>query len=381
MSDLRGNVVVADAGASWIRSLFEAVASHRRVGLLTLHSAGRWLRQPPWRWPLPTPWQSVHSTIVSQAELWQREAPVPGWTRGRSISTRALIRGVRSAVSAFKADTAVFTLPFFVDAAEALSDLRRIYFAFDPYQYYGWPVERTLEQQRRMLKTCDAIFAVSRLLADDFRQQTERPVFYLPNAVSESFVQAMGDRVLPPPSDIAAIPHPIVGCTGQINSHYDWQWIGSLAGGATDVSFVFIGSVASEGSGMQQEMHRVLDAYPNIYLLGARPHDKLPAYLSNFDVCLNPLKVNDLNNRRSPLRLYDYLANARPILSTPIREAYEHGGLITIASDQADPVQMLRQMLANNSAIDLERRQEYIRRNTWGNRAQEFIAALDQVPS
>src|SRR5207253_3195701 len=92
---------------------------------------------------------------------------------------------------------------------------------------------------------------------------------------------------------------------------------------------------------------------PNVHHLGVKPHSELPSYLMHFDVCFNPLIVNDHNDRRSPLRLFDYLATDRPILSTAIREAYEHAPFIEIGDSLDSCIRLLQKMLAPDYRTDL----------------------------
>ncbi|WP_404443949.1 glycosyltransferase [Microbacterium marinum] len=53
-------------------------------------------------------------------------------------------------------------------------------------------------------------------------------------------------------------------------------------------------------------------------LLGARPHEELIGYLQHADVLLVPHLVNDFTESLDPIKLYEYLAVGRPIVSTPV---------------------------------------------------------------
>jgi hypothetical protein len=61
---------------------------------------------------------------------------------------------------------------------------------YDPYGCYGWDQVVVAAGERELLNYCDAAFAISPALADDFRKQTDRPVFVQPNGVSEAFLKA-----------------------------------------------------------------------------------------------------------------------------------------------------------------------------------------------
>ena len=248
------------------------------------------------------------------------------------------------------------------------------YFAFDPYRFYDWDAKTTTTLEGRMLDRANVVFAVAEALSEDFRSQTRTPVVTCRNAVSRSFIQRM--RQAPtPPRDLANLRRPIVGCTGQINRSYDWDLIAELARRFPAVSFVFIGPMFDEPSPMREKIRSVLQMV-NVHWLGPRPHEQLPEYLAGFDVCFNPLLVNEHNDRRSPLRLYDYLATDKPILSTAIREASVHGPLVQIGASAQQCTEILGRLVDGQHDGDLGERHHYIDQNTWENRASLLLETI-----
>ena len=74
---------------------------------------------------------------------------------------------------------------------------------------------------------------------------------------------------------------------------------------------------------------------PNVYFLGSKPTSDLSRYPQHFDVCLMPYRVNDYTKYIYPLKLHEYLATGRPVVSVPLPalRGYEH--LVEIASGVA----------------------------------------------
>ena len=230
-----------------------------------------------------------------------------------------------------------------------------------------------------MLKATEATFAISQLLREDLQSRTDRPVIYSPNAVSSEFVDRMRGKDLSLPADLAAVPRPIVGCTGQINETYDWPMLAELVSAMPDVSFVFIGPVAAPSPEVQTRIDGVLKGRSNVHWLGAKPHDELPKYLRGFDVCLNPLAPGPHADRRSPLRLYDFLATGKPVASTAIHEASSHEGHVWIGRDAAEIEAIIRSALSGHRRVDAESRKEYLRRNTWQFRARKLLEMIESI--
>ena len=147
-------------------------------------------------------------------------------------------------------DVIVFTWPHLASLAEKFPEVTRVYYCKDPFELWGcWDRQEIRELESRMLDNCDAVFAVSRLLVEDFRPRTHGRVFYLPNGMEESFLRA-GD--LPRPADLPA-DKPILGNVGQVNATYDWEFIAELAVSLPEARLCFIGNF-SEGEPDRQRV-------------------------------------------------------------------------------------------------------------------------------
>ena len=60
--------------------------------------------------------------------------------------------------------------------------------------------------------------------------------------------------------------------------------------------------------------------------LGSKTYDRLPAYLSGWDVALMPFAMNESTEFISPTKTPEYLAGGKPVVSTPIRDVVRHYG-------------------------------------------------------
>lgn len=57
----------------------------------------------------------------------------------------------------------------------------------------------------------------------------------------------------------------------------------------------------------------------DIILTGYQPQPKVPRYISLADICVNPFKTNYVTERILPIKILEYLACGKPVLSTPLR--------------------------------------------------------------
>jgi glycosyltransferase involved in cell wall biosynthesis len=365
-------IIVLEGQIPWVQSLMHAVANTGvEVIALKPRSVGRIIRRP--RRP------RVAGRFTQKKEPYVEQVViVPGLKRFPRLSRAILARKVRRLVRGDgRNDAVVYTLPIYAGIAEAIRGPLCVYDAHDAFQFYtNWNPQATKRLEKRMLKRADLVLSVAEALSEDFRKITRAPIVMCRTAASREFIEQMAEP-MPLPADLAAVPRPIVGITGFINSTYDWDLIAALAQTLPEVSFVFVGSVRGEPCDLRTKMESAL-AMPNVWSLGAKPHEDLPAYLKGFDVCLNPLAVDEHGDRRCPLRLYDYLSTDKPVLSTGIREAFSHEGLVATFKSADEAGALIRCMVRREYPLDIRARSEYIRNNTWESRASFVREKLDE---
>jgi glycosyltransferase involved in cell wall biosynthesis len=330
-----------------------------------------WYLNARWRRPTGFYWDSA-------ADAAHRAlAMAPGVRRFPRLSAAMLRRSYQAATRHYgRPDYLLIDSPYLEPLAAAV-DVPLIYLAADAYRYYGWPRERTVALESKILGRAEATFAVSELLADDFRAAGTRAVFRSPTAVGKDFVEATRQTTVPP-MDLASVPGPRVGVVGKINSTYDWNLIETVAAERPAVSFVFIGPLQEHDSLQRKRIQRVFGR-PNVYALGMRPHAELPPYLNAMDVLLSPLDMSAHNDRRFPLRLCEYLTTDRPVITTAIHEASAFAPHVVVVRDASEMTTALDAALGGKLEVNVEGRQAWLQRNTWEARATNMLASLESI--
>lgn len=113
------------------------------------------------------------------------------------------------------------------------------------------------------------------------------------------------------PEDIKNIPHPRVGYIGTVNStRLDGELLLNMARQRPEYSFVFTGP--QDATFAHHEIHKL----SNVYFLGSKTMEQLPAYLLAYDVCMNPQMTNINTEGNYPLKIDEYLAMGRPTIAT-----------------------------------------------------------------
>jgi hypothetical protein len=364
------SLFVVDTGAPWIRSFLHSMPHTVRIHGFRVHNA---ISFPGGLHGLVR--KGGRREVVS--ESWDDlYVPIPSWHRAFGLSSSLVTIQVKNSIRCFGSpDAILFTLPWYARVAEALPGVVKAYYAYDPYRFFDWGSERIIDLETALLGSCNVGFGVARRLVEDLRRMGSTPVDYLPNATLWRPGGANGEGELAADDTLKSVPRPRVACVGQINSTaYDWALIEDMSITFPNAHFVFVGPRAPEKRAAIN-----IDAVfsrPNVHWIGSKPHSHLPAYLRQCDVLINPLLVNDHNDRRSLLRLYDYLTTDRPIVSTAIAEAFNHVPFVSIATDTDEFRRLLGEALDLRCAPDLERRWKYIAANTWSRRAAEFLGRV-----
>jgi len=75
-----------------------------------------------------------------------------------------------------------------------------------------------------------------------------------------------------------------------------------------------------------------------LHFLGGKPTQSLGAYPQHFDVCLMPYVIDDYTRYVYPLKMHEYLAGGKPVVSSPIRSVEDFKHVIALARNRALPL-------------------------------------------
>lgn len=319
--------------------------------------------------------------------LWRFQYPVYAPISGRyplsAWMYRLQVAALRRALRALGFSRPLLWLyrPDDRDLIGQLGERLVIYHVVDEYSAYEEGYEDRVapgkrEAMRRkeqaLLRQADLVFAVSRPLWEAKRQFNPN-THLVPNGVNyEAFRAAVG---APPPADLAAVPPPRVGYVGNINEKIDLVLLRRLAEARPDWSLVLVGPVS-----LRFDLHLVEDLrLPNVHFLGQKPVEALPAYVANLDVCLMPYKRNEWTRHISPLKMYEYLACGKPVVSTDIPAAQEFAHLLYVAKDPKAFLSLVERALDEADPTLGRARQEEASRHTWQARMEQMSALIAET--
>lgn len=256
------------------------------------------------------------------------------------------------------------------EAARAEFGWRVLYDCMDDWSTFPGFDERPpfLALERRLVGTADVMVVSSRTIQERWCDARHDLVL----ARNASDFGLFHDALAAPaggPELLEDVTGPVAGFFGAIVEWFDIAALATSARRRPDVTFVLIGNVARIDVGE-------LEALPNVVLTGPRPYDELPGLLRRFDVALIPFVVGPATDGMDVVKLYEYLAQGVPVVSTPIREIVRYDGLVRLASTPEAFADAVDEALAEDDPDLRARRIDLARRNTWDDRLDVVEAAL-----
>lgn len=166
--------------------------------------------------------------------------------------------------------------------------------------------------------------------------------------------------------EIKARNKTIIGYSGIANmSRIDSDLLDYILDKRPNWNFVFIGQAKTDFK--ERYSH-----YKNFFHVPPVHYQTLPDYLNYFDVAIVPFKINEHTKGNDLLKLHDYLAMGKPVVSTEIGGANDLRHVIRVAHRPIDFVNQIEQALGSNTSEDVLKRKNSALENSWNYRIRNI---------
>lgn len=265
--------------------------------------------------------------------------------------------------------------PFVYGLAKALSEKITIYDCVDEHSAYpGANKSRTMELEKKLILKSGLVIVTAKGLYEG-KKSFNKNMHIIPNGVDFSHFSKAQNENLNVPGDIAELKKPLLGFIGGISDWTDLDLIHYVAKENPDWSIAMIGPVDLRAEKKVEEFKDVR----NVFFLGRRGLDVLPNYLKGFDVCLNPFRKNELTANVSPLKIFEYLASGKPIVSTDMPEVRPFAEIVNIARNKEEFLACIKKVLNGEPEDAKKKRLEIAKEYSWGKLLDKFVGYIEET--
>ncbi len=233
----------------------------------------------------------------------------------------------------------------------------------------------TIEQDAQMCGKVDAVIVCSQRLYD-LKQKLAQNLHLIPNGVDCEHYRCVLEGTGQLPKEARGWERPVLGYTGTI--HPDRVDVALLEHMANQMRE---GSIALVGPCHLPDPVRIkLEATGRISFTGSVPYTRVPEIMRAFDVCITPHLVTEFTESLNPIKLWEYLASGKPIVSTPVAGFRDFPKYVRIASTSDEFLNAARTALSEEPEIPELRKQE-ARNHSWQQRVDAIIEVFEQAKS
>jgi glycosyltransferase involved in cell wall biosynthesis len=251
-----------------------------------------------------------------------------------------------------------------------------VYYCIDDYAAHpGVDADLIGRRDEALSREADQLFVAPPSLLP-LKQALNPTATYAPHGVDLDLFLTARMPDTPVAEGARDLKGPVVGYIGSIHEWIDIELIAWLAQQRPQWSFLLVGHPAVDVSSLR--------ALPNVRLAGPQPYPTLPQWAKAFDAAIIPYRMNRQVANANPLKLREYLATGKPVVSTYNPEIAKFAQWVRIAEDRGGFLAALEQALRDDSREAADERVAAVAAQTWDRRVEDVLAtvthALDHRP-
>ena len=266
--------------------------------------------------------------------------------------------------------------PYFVRKLPPdIKALRTVYQSMDDISQVAYSKKHGERLEEEIIRNFDYTLCTSRELTR-LKLRFSPNVYFSPNAVDiEIFEKALREK-LPKPKELESIRGKIVGFTGSIEYRSDFELLKQIVTYHRDKTIFFVGPINTQDPVIEE-----LKKMPNVLFAGPRKITELPAFLQYFDCAIIPYRKNALTRSIYPLKINEYLAAGKPVISTNFSEDIKSFAPVAyIVDTEEEFLQAIDKAIAEDDDKRRQARLDVARENTWGVRVRQFWDIISKEP-
>jgi glycosyltransferase involved in cell wall biosynthesis len=246
-----------------------------------------------------------------------------------------------------------------------LNESQTIYYCYDEIAGQSWNARHGLHYEDLYLPSVTTVITTSETLLKT-KSRLNASAHLIPNGVDyELFANA---QIIERPAG----SRPVVGYVGSLDDRLDYELLTSIAEGAPDLEFLFVGPILDPAC-------TTLSLLENVRMVGpAARYEDLPEWLSQMDVGLIPFVKNEFTANIYPMKINEYLAAGKPVVRTRFADLPSFDTMVDVADTAGEFLLAIRNACADNSSEVVSIRKAFAALNSWESRVVLFENVIHQ---
>lgn len=231
----------------------------------------------------------------------------------------------------------------------------KIYYCLADFPELTPDSDQIVQSERELVQQSDVVFANCTKISNRLSAWKSPVEVFPPGVDLDAFPVDEGAGANDPIQEWASLPRPVIGYIGGLHRHVDFNLIAEMAEARPEWSWVLVGPV--------QASAERLEGHTNIHLAGSRPHQELVRHVRSFDVCIVPYLQSAYTETVVPVKINEYLAAGKPVVSTDLPTVIEfnerHNILITSKNSRDEFLRGIEEALQlPTGSVTMGRRRE-----------------------
>ncbi|MDI6889847.1 MAG: glycosyltransferase [Thermodesulfovibrionales bacterium] len=232
--------------------------------------------------------------------------------------------------------------------------------------------EKILQNHIETIKKADIVTVTAEDLYDEVKQYRDK-VILCPNAADVEHFRNSKKEI---PHDIKRLVEskkPIIGYYGALARWFDYELLKYCASRKPNYNFLLIG-YDYDGSYKKSGIH----LYENVIRIDPVHYSVLPQYLQYFDVATISFVVDDITSATSPIKLFEYAALRKPIVTTDLPECRKYRAVLISHSFEEFLNNIDRALKLKDDPDYLKELDKLAEDNTWDSRVKLIIDGIEK---
>lgn len=206
------------------------------------------------------------------------------------------------------------------------------------------------------------------LKEDVIKKRGKKNLVFSSNGVDYQFFEKINPKYEYEPEfqEILNKDKPIIMYYGALAKWFDYDLIKKLAK-TNKYSIVLFGIKYDES------YDKAITDEKNIYFMGPRDYQVLKNYAIKADILTIPFKINDITKSTSPVKIFEYMALHKPIVTTDLNECHKYKSVF-IGKNPSDFLKKIEEALKlSDDKKYLKLLDKEARENDWSMKAEAII--------